>query len=405
MENISYKTNFIFLNHFFTLFDKIEQEGLWAVSEWEIKEPPMNQAYIALSVHSWLTYGLTVILLKYQHLINLNQNLAKINLNQRFKFLFDDIKKILDSINIEDQDNKNYINSNLINHNYDEEFIFRKEKILNIFSFLKKEIEIDYYKKIREIPLSSEKVEEFRNNVGKLWEQNCLTINLLKHFDKVEYIPNVEDVLGYGFFQRLLKMKFAFIEGELYQNVFGLSDFGSKLARNIDTTFFNRLNKNIVVSANNERDIVSNFIKKIENKNNLVIFANWRNADKLGNIIYNNENQNSILNRTFNGIPVLNQFSKSKDDILIIDFSLVKVQIYTSDNPNWYKKQLLVEITESQKDDLTENLLKEWNEKDGYNYNIDEVDILESNNVNAKILLKYNFVIPEETKYLIISTK
>ncbi|QXU49950.1 hypothetical protein KYG33_02575 [Chryseobacterium sp. D764] len=51
---------------------------------------------------------------------------------------------------------------------------------------------------------------------------------------------------------------------------------------------------------------------------------------------------------------------------------------------------------------VTDNKIKEWNEKDGYHYNEDEIDILESNNVNAKIILKYEFVIPDNARYIII---
>ncbi|MGG7440193.1 hypothetical protein [Chryseobacterium arthrosphaerae] len=402
LENMSYNFDFIFINYFFELFDKIENQGLWAVSEWEIKEPPKNQAYFALSPHNWLPYSLTIMLLKFEHLISLNIDLSKIKLNPRFRFMHDNIKEILDNINLENEEYKNLIFNNITNQDQSAELNFKKEKILNVFSFLKKEMEIDYYKKIREIPLSKEKIEEFRANVGKLWEENTIVLNILKSLGNVDYVPNIEEVKGYGFFQRLLKMKFAFIEGELHQNIFGLSDFGSHLARSIDNDFFNKFKNDKIIPTNNIKETVWEFIDKTKNKSSIVIFANWRNADKLEDITYEHNSENPIFNKKFKGIPVVHQFSKFKDSILVIDFSLIKASIYTNDSPNWYKNQLLIEITESQKDDITDDVIKEWNEKDGYNYDENEVDILESNNVNAKILLKYEFIIPEETRYLII---
>lgn len=403
LENMSYNFDFIFINYFFELFDKIENQGLWAVSEWEIKEPPKNQAYFALSPHNWLPYSLTIMLLKFEHLISLNIDLSKIKLNPRFRFMHDNIKEILDNINLENEEYKNLIFNNITSQDQSAELNFKKEKILNVFSFLKKEMEIDYYKKIREIPLSKEKIEEFRANVGKLWEENTIVLNILKSLGNVDYVPNIEEVKGYGFFQRLLKMKFAFIEGELHQNIFGLSDFGSHLARSIDNDFFNKFKNDKIIPTNNIKETVWEFIDKTKNKSSIVIFANWRNADKLEDITYEHNSENPIFNKKFKGIPVVHQFSKFKDSILVIDFSLVKASIYTNDSPNWYKNQLLIEITESQKDDITDDVIKEWNEKDGYNYDENEVDILESNNVNAKILLKYEFIIPEETRYLIIN--
>jgi len=402
LEKLSYDFDFNFINHFFELFDNIENKGLWAVSEWEIKEPPMNQVYAALSTHNWLPYSLSIILLRFEHLINVNDDLSKIKLSPKFKFIYDDIKKVLDNITIDSDDYKEIIFNKLSNQDQNAELYFKKEKILNVFLFLRKEIEIDYYKKIREIPLSKDKIDSFRSNVGKLWEENTLILNILKNLGSIEYVPNIEEVKGYGFFQRLLKMKFAFIDGELHQNIIGLSDFGSKLARSIDNHFFDDLSNDKVISTDNVKETVLQFINNTDNKNNIVIFANWKNADKLGNLSYDHKNKNKLSNKRFEGVPVVHQFSKFKNSIIVIDFSLIKASIYTSNNPNWYKSQLLVEITESQKDDITQNIIKEWNEQDGYTYNEDEIDILESNNVNAKILLKYEIIIPEQTRYIII---
>lgn len=402
IEEMSYEYDFNFINHFFDLFDNIENKGLWAVSEWEIKEPPMNQVYAALSPHNWLPYSLSVILLRFEYLINVNDDLSKIKLSPKFKFIYDDIKNMLKNVTIDNNDYKDIIFKNLSNQDQEAELNFKKEKILNVFLFLKKEIEIDYYKKIREIPLSKDKIDSFRSNVGKLWEENTLVLNILKKLGNIEYVPNIEEVKGYGFFQRLLKMKFAFIDGELYQNIIGLSDFGSQLARSIDNNFFDNLSKNKIISTDNIKETVLQFINNTDNKDNIVIFTNWKNAAKLGNLSLENKNKNKLSNKRFEGVPVVHQFSKFKDSIIVIDFSLIKACIYTSNNPSWYKNQLLVEVTESQKDDITQNIIKEWSEKDGYTYNEDEVDILESNNVNAKILLKYEIIIPQETRYIII---
>lgn len=402
LEDLSFDYDFNFINNFFELFDNIENRGLWAVSDWEYNETPMNQAYIALSPHNWMAYSLVILLLRFDHFIKVNDDLSKIKLNPKFKFIYDDIKNILDKITIDNDNYKDVILNKLQIQDQDEELNFKKGKILNVFLFLKKEIEIDYYKKIKEIPLSNDKIESFRSNVGKLWEENTLIINLLKELGNIEYVPNVEEVKGYGFFQRLLKMKFAFIDGDLYQNIIGLSDFGSKLARNIDNNFFDKLNMDRIVTTENVKETVLKFINNTENKNNIVIFADWKNAEKLDKLTYDHTSKNKLSNKWFEGVPVVYQYSKFKDSIVVIDFSLIKATIFTNDHPNWYKKHLLVEVTESQKEDITEDIIKEWNENDGFDYNKDEIDILESNNVNVKILLKYEISIPEESRYIII---
>ena len=167
LQNLSHSNNFNFFNHFFDLFDEIEKNGLWVVSDWELSEPPTNEFYSALTPHNWLPYSLTIILMKYDNLINFKTNFGEIKLNDKFKFISDDIKKTLDSITEE-----SFISKKVLANNYtkitNDYLNFKKEKILNLFSYLKKEIEIDYYKKIKGIPLSEEKINEFRNNDSNL---------------------------------------------------------------------------------------------------------------------------------------------------------------------------------------------------------------------------------------------
>lgn len=402
LESLSYDYNFNFVNKYFELFDNIEKQGLWSISRWEVTDPPINEAYIALPFRRWLSYSLTIILLKFEHLIRLNDDLNKIDLNDKFRFIYDDIKKVLDNITSEDDDYKDFIFNNLSGSDLSKELDFKKEKILNVFLFLQKKVEIEHYRKIKEIPLSKGKIDKFRTSVGKLWEDSTLILKILKNLEKIEFLPNEEDINGYGFYRKFLKMKFAFIDGELYQEVFNLSSLGSQLARSIDDIFFNELKNDKIVSTEKINDTIVEFINETENKENIIIFANYKSVDKLKNITYEQNDKKALSNKKFNGIPIIQQFSKYKDSILVIDFSMVKAVIYTNDNPNWYKSQLIVEVTESHRSNITEDIIKEWSEKDGFEYDEDEVDILESNNVNIKILLKYRFIIPEETRYIII---
>src|SRR5690606_21281842 len=120
---------------------------------------------------------------------------------------------------------------------------------------------------------------------------------------------------------RLLIVKFAFIDGELYQTIFGLGGFGAHLARSVDDPFFDGLKSDKIVNTDNIEETGQNFIKNTENRSNVVIFANWRNAEKLEDITYEHNNVKSIFNKKFEGVPVVHQFSKYKDSIIVIDFS------------------------------------------------------------------------------------
>ncbi|WP_298248320.1 hypothetical protein [uncultured Christiangramia sp.] len=402
-ENLTVRYNSNFLNDFFDLFDKVENNGLWAVNQWEIKEPPMNVAYFALTPNIWLRFGLVIILLKFPHLIRNNEDFTRIKLNNRFRFIVDDISRIMDNIGIDNESYMDFIFPDTSVKNLDLQLKSRKEKILNLFQFLQKEIEIDRYNKIRKVPLSDTRIDKFRQNVGKQWEENLIIIRVLEHFQKINFLPNNEKIDGYGFFQTLNKMRFAFIDGEYYQDIIGLNDFGSRLARSIDNLFFGKLEKIKTPKLSNQiQDDINSFIDKTKNKKNLVIFANWQTEKKIGKLDYQ-DNTFPISHKRYNNIPIINSFNKYSHLIFIIDFTNVKANIFVSENSNWYKNQLLVEVSEYQKELITDDLIREWNEKEGQNYTEQEVDVLESNHVNAKILFKSEFIFDENFRFLIIN--
>ncbi|MBA6154275.1 hypothetical protein [Gelidibacter maritimus] len=392
-----------FLNDFFDLFEEIEK-GLWTAENWEIKEPPPNEAYFALSSRTWLTFSLVIILFKYDNLIRSNDDLKKIKLRDRFRYFNDDIRKNLDEISEEKNEFIDLIFSpNLKPEEIKRKFDYKKEQILEVFTFLRKEVEIEHYKKIKDLPLSLDKIEDFRYKVGKNWEDGTVIIAILKLFNKVKYLPNIKERDGYGFFQTLLKGKFAFIDGEHYQEIYGLSDFGSRLARDIDNQFFkNILEYRFPTKSENINVSIDKFLDGLKNTNRVVIFANWKNEQKLNSTIYTEEKVLLNSYKSYRGVPILNSFNSYKDYIFIIDFSNIKIKLYTNESSLWYKDQLLVDITEYSKENLTDENIQKWRESDKFDYNAEEVDILESNNINIKVLLKFDFIINDNLKALIL---
>ena len=395
-----------FLNEFFSLFTELEN-GLWTAEDWEVSEPPSNQVYFALSASTWLKQGLLVLLLNFQHLLRINDDLTNIELNNRFRYLVGDFEKEFEFINLENKNLLKIIAPPTIDKEiFEQQFTSKKEQVLEVFNFLKKEVEIENYRKIQEVPLSQSKIEKFRNEVGQGWKDSTVIINVLNNFKQINYLPNIEKKDGYGFFQTLLKGKFAFIDGEFYKEIHGLSNFGSQLARNIDNQFFQKaleikepkLNSNI----NAQIDV---FLDTLEDKSKVLIFANRQNEQKIESTALNEEK--GILNsyKSYRDVPIINSYNKFKEYIFIIDFSKIKMEIFKSDSPLWYENQLLVDVTSYSKENITDQKIQEWSEKDKFNYNASEVDILESNNVNIKILLKFEFLFEEDSKFLIIDCR
>ena len=312
------------------------------------------------------------------------------------------IKKILDTITIDSEAYIDFIFPNKINSkDLQQQLNYKKQNILEIFSVLKKIAEIDHYRKIQEIPLSKFRVDEFRQRVGELWQSNTIIINILKHFNKANYLENVESRDGFGFFQTLLKGKFAFIEGELHQEIYGLANYGSELARNLDNQFFDRLFEwSVEVKVDDLKSYLHTLILNKANIEKTIIFGNWRINDLL-EIKYNNRSK-QILESTYCGVPVVNSYSKYEEYVFVVDFEKVEVDIYTSESEKWYNNQLLVDVTESLRGEIGDDEIKKWNEKDGLKYTPVDVEILQGNNVDIKILFKGEYKFHPDFRVIII---
>ncbi|TFD91936.1 hypothetical protein E2605_19045 [Dysgonomonas capnocytophagoides] len=400
-------SNFNFINAFYSLYDAIDL-GLWGVDRWEIEEPPMGVAYWALMPSHWMPIGLVLILLKYNYTLIPN-DYGNIELKNRFKYELDSIKPILDKIKIENKEYIDFIFGNVSQskEELESQLNYRKEKVIDVFTYLKKEMEISEYKKIKAIPLSAKKIETFRNKVGHLWEENSVVINLLKNFHRVNYLQNIEDKNGYGYFETIKKAKFAFIDGDYYQEIHGLDHYGGNLARSVDNRFFKEvLGLKKSIHCDDIDVCIGDFIDKLEDTSNILIFANWHSLDSSKNISLGRLSELPHSNKyySYNNIkvPIVNPFSNYDSYIFILDFSNIEVDVYQNDTEKWYKKELLVDVTEYQKEDITDSKIKEWTLNDGYDYTSAEVDILESNNINIKVICKNDFKFRNPDNFLII---
>ncbi|HAT4001768.1 TPA: hypothetical protein I9Y90_003318 [Elizabethkingia anophelis] len=397
-----------FITNFYKLYEEIEK-GLWAMNEWEISAPPENVAYFALMPSEWLRFGLVVILLKYDSLINTTENYSKISLNPIFKYQFESIKKQIDLI-IQNEQLTSLIFSQNIKDNKElkEELNYKKDKIIDLFSYLKNRAEIEEYKIIKTIPLSQSKIDQFRESVGKRWEENTVIISILNFFDKINYLEDIEEKKFFGYFVTLTKSKFAFIDGEKFQEILGLNSYGNNLARDLDNQFFSNILQlcSPIEFINTEflNMSISNFVDSIDDKNKIVIFANSNFRDFF-NLEYSNEKSIPFSHYSLNNIPIVNSFNKYKDFIFVVNFNDIEINIYRNDSNKWYNNQLFVDVTEFQNEVITSNKVSEWSIRDGYEYNKEEIDVLESNNVDIKILFKSDYILKNKKSFIVFDMR
>jgi len=394
-------SNVNFIDSFYKLYVEIEN-GFWHINDWEIEEPPMNKVYSSLMPRDWLPFSLVLILLKDIHLVQ-NNSIEKIELNSKFKYELKGISEILDKIDIDNPAYVNFIFPHKTNPDaIKEQLKYRKEKIIELFSVLKKKTDIKHLKVIQQTPLSLQKIKDFRQEVGKLWKDNATIINLIKFFDNVNYKKNVEEKDGYGFFQTLLKGKFAFIDGENHREIHGLSDFGYELARNLDNRFFDTILRNVKTKKIKDiNDFLINFVSKKESVDTTIIFGSWEIIETIKNINYDS-NKISFSYASFKEIPIVSSYNNYDQYLFIVDFNDIEIDIYESYSDKWYNRELLVDVTEYQKSEITADKIKEWNEKDKLDYSQIDVDVLESNNVNIKVLFKSDYVIKSYKNIIVL---
>lgn len=394
------------INSFFKYRNEVDK-GLWECGNWQINEPLIGEATFMLMSSTWLNFGFTIILFKY-HILNYSYELDKIKISENFRYELDTITKNIEIIEKSkekwfpiiyplDESEENKLSS----------FEYSKTRIIEFFKILKKEQEIIYYKEISKIPLSVEKIDEFKKNVGKIWENNSIIPSVLKFYDRIEYLPNIFEKNGVGFFTTMLKSRFAFIDGEKYQNIYGLTDFGNQTAREVNKQFFLSLlekEKTIILKRGELKKELDRYLSAIEDKSKVVIFSNWNGVD----ILNNSENNIEYLTQTdipfckskYKSIPIFNNY-EFKDFLFLIDLNTIEYKIYQKDN--WYNNELLIDITEPIKEEVVEKAKKsaEWKERDGIKYSEEEISVLEDNSINIKILFKFDINILDKTKYVI----
>ena len=387
-------------------FYRFEQEatlGLFEIDNWEIKKGPIGIAYFVLMSHTWLNFGFLIMLLKYD-ILNYGIKIEGINLNDKFKYIVDDIKANLSLINNNSEKWYPIIMDNLDqNMSFNERYNLKKEKIIDFYNELNKRQEILKYTTISKIPLSSLKIEEFKQKVGSLWDKNSFIPTVLKFYERVNYKKNIKDKLGLGYFQNLLKMRFAFIEGEHYQSVYGLTNFGAKTAHSVNEFFFIELLKEkdpiITINLRNEIDT---FLSNRIDYSKVVIFSNWRGNQMLNNnenvVQYNEDKLIPFSNAKYKETPIIAN-PAYPNLVFLIDLNYIEYDIY--ENENWYNKELLIEVSEPKFEDIDDTSENEgnWREIDGIVYSKEEIATLEKNAIHLKVIFKFDLNILDKEAF------
>lgn len=381
----------------FELFLELKERAFHSyleIDNWELEEHKPGKAYTVLSSREWLNFGFTIMLLNSRRLV-FSRFGKEIKPNESHSFLINDIKPILEGV----EKNLKEIWSPVLykNKSIEEaknEFNDSRDNILSFLQELKKKQELQKYKTIVEEPISEVKVEEFKNSVLRNWNNNNIIPEILKQHSSVKYLPNIVEKKGYGYFNLYDKMKSMFTENN-NTFVYGVSDVGARLARDIENQFYLNLKKHKDFSEVKDlKNGVDEFINKLDNVTDYVIFTDWRGLELLNKdreVEYIQDSSDKFSYAKYRGIKVVNKSLIFPNTLLIIDLkSTIEYTIYEDDN--WFDKELFIDVRELTQEVIDDELAKyeeKWKVNNEYEVSVEEAELLIRSSILIKVIFKY----------------
>jgi len=374
------------------------------IDNWELIEHKPGKAYAALSSRDWLNFGFTILLLKKRRIV-FSRFSEEFKPHESLNYLISDIQPILVNVESKLLDFwKEYLYAKMDEKEALETFTSSKENISSILQELKKKQQLQQYKSIIEQPISDEKVEEFQSNVLNTWNNNNIIPSILKKFNCVEYLPNDKEIKGFGYFNLYTKMKSMFTEKD-NTFVYGTSDVGANLARDIEKQFYLSLKfHKDFIEAKDLKTELDAIIDQIDDKSKYVVFTDWKGLDILNKereVEYIHESKDKFIYAKYKGISVVNKSIVFPNTLLLIDLeNSIKYSIYTDEN--WYDKELLIEVKELTQELIDSELEKyeeKWKTNDGYEVTKEEAELLIKSSVLIKVFFKSEMKVISSDNY------
>ncbi|MDX6191939.1 hypothetical protein SGQ83_21500 [Flavobacterium sp. Fl-318] len=323
-------------------------------SDWDYMERPDGIAYSPPSPNQWLTYGFLVNLIRDEHYYFNPASLEEQELSQSvglyesLKLAVADISSHFDKwkpiLNVEDLD----------------ALTRRTEPILQSFRSIKKESINAKYSEIAEENLDDGKISEFRELIGKAWQDAAFIRNLFHSRKNTEAVFQDSKFIGQKtFFEQA---KIMFINGRHYQTIYNISQIGGETGRWIDDRFFSSLNIKELHYATDQdiSELLSKCINSLKAKKitpNVIILPsiysykdeNFLNQKKfirksnLQDVHHNNPLSKYLLGR-YDSIDVYTSFSNViNDKIIVADFENSFKMKYCR-HKDWYDEELMVKV-------------------------------------------------------------
>lgn len=406
--NFNYEYLEDFINDTVKIID-LSHWGHFGLSGWDYIERPPEVTYSPPQPYIWLTYGMTITLLKSSQINQIDINIIK-NVKD-FYFLFGNVKANLFEIKNNFEKWKSILNCATI-----EEFEERSRIVLNIFSQLRRRYQSLEEKKIGELDISPDLVEKFQTIIKNAWERGSKIKQMFKYFGNLK--PSFHSEKEYEVFRRptfFTKAKTMFTE-QNYQHIYGIEDLGAQLGRSFDGVFFK---KSIEAKEYLQFDTIStaidSLLKSLHDTGyvaNLIIMPpeflladELQSNDKFISKWYLKEKLEMDNIGTYDGVPVSQTYSKYMSNKIMVCVFDKAFELEIFEKENSIPKDVDITVKSISNDEAKiqyEKNPNKWEiDNDGIKLSYEEAINLIKTSVNINMEIKANFIMKNSEAFFI----
>lgn len=384
-------------------------------THWDYMERPNGIAYSPPNPNHWLTFGFLLNLIRDNRFYFSPASLQRHELSQCL-YLYQTLKEGTAYFTKNFDKWKSLLKVDSIQSLQD-----KTAQILESFKGLKQESINQRDNEIAAANLDPAKIEEFKNLVGKAWENTAFIRSLFQNRNNIETVEDGIKFIGQKTFFQQGKMMF--INNEHYQTIYNISEIGGETGRWMEDTFLNSVigpqsnsvsDENIVglirkcVAFLTAEDVKPNVIilpsaysykdENFLNQKNFVRKIDIPGMDRNG-VLYK-----YLLGR-FDDIEVYTSFSDVLDNmILVADFEKAFKMKYKVDE-QWFNNELKVNVTEID-DQAAEEKYElnpdKWTRRDAeMDLTKDQAIVLIKNAVNMEIGSHNEFEIVDNNSFVV----
>jgi hypothetical protein len=372
--------------------------------QWDYEDRLSGTAYSPPQPREWITFGFIVDFLRNDRFLYDESSTNQENI----KYLCDDLIQELKNIN---GDSEKYLS--LTKADSEEELNNKITKLQNQLVSIKRKRSATEEKKIAQTPLSSVRVEEFKQNLGRRWKENAFIHHLfIRSGNVIEQESTKNDLKDIGQLIFMGKGKRLFVDIDNGQDLMhNLDGWGGIVGQREDDEFYRILieHNSRIKDGNSLVDVIEQGIKDISATmiiigHSLVFDREFRQSNRFIEEGASVENNNHLIGK-YDSIPVYRSQSKLLGNTVIICNFPSAFSMKHHRNPDWYEEVLNIDVRPISDAEAIKKLEEDperWKkDRDGNILSEEEAITLIKTSVIVDIYVREDFEVVNPEKFVV----